>query len=253
MKNDALAIESQRRTIQARINALLNRAPAANLPEPAPLKSPDHASSPDQLEAVAIARHPKLKGLEATLKATDAGITLARKSFYPDVTLQAGYDEFWNEDEKEKRPSIGVSINVPLQWGRRQAELAGARAQKRKAEWQLAERKATLLAALAEALAGADQANQSVILHKERLVPLAGAAVSAALADYRRGTGDFSSVIDAERGKLDQELSLERALADHYRSFAALEQAIGGPLGDIEAAPHPPAADRIGDQQEHHP
>jgi outer membrane protein TolC len=251
MENDALALESRRSALQARINALLNRAPEANLPEPARLAPFGPVPSLDQLKAAAIARHPELKELEAVLGATDAGITLARKAFYPDLMLQAAYDEMW--DEKEKRPSVGVSINVPLQWGRRQAELAGARAEKRKTEWRLIDRKAALLASIAEALAGVDQADRSIDLHRNRLLPLADAALSATLADYRRGTGTFSSVIAAERGKLDQELSLERALADRYRNFAALERAAGGSLTDLEDVMHPPASSRDGGSQERRP
>lgn len=251
VENEALGLESQRRMVQARINALLNRAPVAELPEPTPFRLLTRLPPLDHLGTMAMARHPELKGLEATLDSTEAVVALARKAFYPDLSVQAGYDEMW--DAKEMRPSVGISFNVPLHWERREAELASARAAQRRAEWKVADRRATLLAAVAEAYASVDQAARSIALYKERLLPLADAAVLAALADYRLGTGGFSSVIDAERSKLDQQLSLERAIADQYRSLAALEQAIGGPLVEADSEVGSPASNGAIDHREYRP
>lgn len=168
------------------------------------------------------------------MAAGDAGIAVARKAFYPDVKLSAGYNEMW--DQPEMRPSVGVSLSVPLQWGRKQAALDGARAARRQAEWMLIDQTAMLRARLAEAYARADQAGRSVALYRDRLLPLADAAYSASLADYQNGRGDFDSVIAAARARLDQQLGLERALADQFRARAALEEAAGGPLSETPEA-----------------
>ncbi len=122
------------------------------------------------------------------------------------------------------RTSVGVSINVPLQWGRRKAELDGARAAYRKAEWTLADAKATVLAELVQAYARLEQASRSVTLHKNRLLPVADATLSAALSSYRNGKGDFLALIAAKPTKFEQQLNLERSFADQYRALAGLEE-----------------------------
>lgn len=234
MENEALMLESQRRAVRARINGLLARDADAALPPPASFKAFSALPPLDRLEMTALARHPELKSREAAIAASDAGITVARKAFYPDVKLSAGYNEMW--DQPEMRPSVGVSLSVPLQWGRRQAALDGARATRRQAEWMLIDQTVLLRAKLAEAYAAADQAGRSVALYRDRLLPLADAAYSASLADYRNGRGDFDSVIAAARARLDQQLGLERALADQFRARATLEKAAGGPLGETSEA-----------------
>lgn len=239
MQNEAFQIESTSLAVRARINALLNRAPDADIPPAARFGPVSPLPAFDQLQDVALARHPELKQLEAMQEASEAGITVARKAFYPDLTLRAGYDEMW--DERKQRPQVGVSVNIPLQWGRREAELSGARSARQQAVWKLADKKVNLLATLTEAYAAANQTGQSVALHKDRLVPLAEQGVQAALADYRSGKGDFSALIEAARSDIDQELSLERALADQYRALAVLEQAAGGSLTDMTAARSPSA------------
>lgn len=228
LENDLLRLARQRATLQASINALLNRAPETLLPPAAPI-SPESTLPPlEALQARALTRHPELARLEARISARESEVTLAEKGFYPNFEIGVGYDAMW--DMVDQRPMIGVSINVPFDRGRRRAELDRARAERRRAEYALLQTRADLLAGLAAARAEVDEARRSVALYEDELVPLAAQYLEATIADYQSGAGPFLNVIAAERRKLETGLGLARARADHARRHAELELWTGGSL-----------------------
>lgn len=229
LNNQELRLLRQQTTIQARINALLNRAPNALLPEAAPIvvfRQPPPTF--EKLQALALVQHPDLSQLEAQISASKSHVTLAEKAFYPDFQVGMGYNSLW--DDTDKRTTIGVSINIPLDRSKRKSVLNQARADTRQAEWSLIERQAELLADLAQARAEVIEAQASVTLHQDKLVPLSEEYLESAIADYQSGTGGFLNVITAEQRKLSTDLSLARARADYARRIAELERWTGGPI-----------------------
>jgi len=222
---EALRLRRRQATVQARINALLNRRPDALLPPAAPLGALPEPPGQETLERLALARHPELARLDARLAAGRSRITLAEKAFYPDFEVGVGYDGLW--EESAKRPMLGISLNLPLDRGKRRAALDGARAEATAAEWMLAERRAGLRAELAQARAAVIEHQRSVQLHERELIPLADEYLHAAIADYRSGTGAFVDVIAAQRRKLAAELALARTRADYASSRAALDRVAG--------------------------
>lgn len=228
LDNQLLRLEKLTATVQARINALLNRAPDAPLPAAAPITLRAGPPALEALQDLALAQHPDLAKLDAEILASESRITLAEKAFYPNFQLGVGYNSLW--DNADKRPIFGVSINVPLDRSKRRSELNRAQAEKRRTEFSRAERRANLLSDLAQARAEVFEAQSSVVLYQDRLVPLAAEYLEAAVADYQSGIGAFLNVITAEQRKLATELALARARADYTRRLAELERWVGGSI-----------------------
>jgi outer membrane protein TolC len=223
-----LSLLRQRTSVQARINALLNRAPDAPLPAAAPIPQQSTPPALEDLQTLALARHPELSRLNAAISASENRVTLAEKAFFPDFQFGVGYNSLW--ESVDQRPVFGVSINVPFDRSKRRSELDRARAETRRTEFSLSEHRADLLAELATAHAGVVEAQSSVALYQNELVPLTAEYLEAAIADYQSGAGAFLNVITAEQRKLDTDLELARALSDHARRLAELELWAGGPL-----------------------
>lgn len=240
LDNQRLRLLRQRATVQARINALLNRVPDAPLPDAAPIVLDQLPPALEALQAVALSQHPDLSRLDAQVSASKSRVTLAEKAFYPDFQVGVGYNSVW--DDADKRPIFGVSINVPLDRSKRKSELNRTRADTRRAQWSLVERRAELLADLAQARAEVLEAQASVELYHDKLVPLASEYLEAAVTDYRSGTGAFLNVITAEQRKLGTDLALARARADYARRLAELERWVGGSVDTAQRTP-------IGEQQ----
>jgi len=225
LDNEELRLRQLQTTVHARINALLNRPPDAPLPPAAPSATLAAPPAFETLKALALAQHPVLDRLDARVSANQGRITLAEKAFYPDFQLGVGYNGLW--DEPDKRPILGVTVNVPLDRGKRRAALDAAKAETREAEWALADRRAQLLSELAQARAEVLEAQQSVQLYQTELVPLAAEYLNAAVADYQSGAGAFLNVITAEQRKLATDLALARTRADYAARLAELDRAAG--------------------------
>ena len=235
LDNQLLRLLRQQATVQARINALLNRAPDALLPTAAPIPLPSTPPALETLQTLALAQHPDLARLDAQVSASNSRVTLAEKAFYPNFQVGVGYNSLW--DNSDKRPVFGVSINIPLDRSKSRSELNRAQADKRRTVFSFVERRAELLADLAQAHAEVLEARASVALYQDQLVPLAAEYLAAALADYQSGNGAFLNVVTAEQRKLSTDLALARARADYARRLAELERWVGGSTDTAGATP----------------
>jgi outer membrane protein TolC len=223
-----LALEHERISLRARINALLSRAPEAPLPPPAELAAPPPLPGIQVLRRRAEITHPEIRRIEAQVAATSSQRDLADKAFLPDFSANLGY--VGTLDPADKRLQIGVSINVPIFREKRRAELDAANAELRRDQYALAARRIEILAALESAYTHTHHAIEVVRLYETRLLELAGNNLDAALADYRSGAGQYIHVGEAERRLLQTEQGYERARADYWRMRAELDSAAGGAL-----------------------
>jgi len=230
LDNETLRLRQERTRVLAGLNALLNRPPGAGLPEAAPLSHLPPPPPQDSLERRALAQHPALTRLQFQAAAKRREVNLAQKAFYPNFQVGVGYAGLM--DEADKRPTLGITINVPLDRGKRRAALNGARAEAEQSEWALTEQRAQLLANVAGARAAVEEARASAALYEDELVPLANEYLNTAINDYHSGVGDFRDVIDAEQRKLDSELALARTRAGYARHWAELERWVGNANGD---------------------
>ncbi len=226
-----LMLTQQKDAARAQINALLNRPSHAHVPEPGSVSTPKSVAPLEILQNYALQEHPELRGLDAQIASYEAHVTVAEKALLPDLRFTAGYNSLW--DEADKRPIVGISINVPFNRSKRKAEVSRAKAEVRRTQSRLANQRTQLLGELARAHAKVIESLESVQLYENSLLPLAGEFLDAALTDYRSGAGDFLSVISAEQHKLAAAEELERNRADYIRRSAELERWAGTTLNGI--------------------
>jgi outer membrane protein TolC len=204
---------------------LLNQEPSTPLPSAADISIRKPIPPLAELEQRTIDFHPELKRINAQVAVNSAQVTLAEKGFYPDLQVFAGYNSLW--DDHDKRPIVGVSINVPFDRSKRKATLNKEKANERGLQMQLVNQRAQLLGELARAYAETIESAEAIELYVDSLVPLTNEYLSAALADYESGTGSFLSVITAEQKKLVTEEALERNRANYFSRVAELERWTG--------------------------
>ncbi len=221
-----IVLERRRRDVLAQLNTLLQRLP--DLPLPLPAELPETLSLPEveQLRAFALEHHPALRVVTARLRASRQRERLVERDLYPDITLNAGYNTLWNQDEK--RLTVGAAINIPLH-GRRNAAKDEARAM---IMYLDAEQQATISQVLGEVQRAYDRVRESahiITLYRERLLPLAEENLQAAQSDYESGSGNFLDLISVEKNLMQTRLQLEQARTDYHRHLAALEHTVGGP------------------------
>lgn len=221
-------LQDLRRPVAARLNAALDREPGAALPVPQLDALPDLVLDDERLAAELPHSAPTLLALEFAIEAAEAGVALAETGAWPRAAVGVDYTHIGKGGDDAVALTAGLSL--PLRRGRidaavaqAQAELSGARAERRQAGNQLA-------AELQLQLYRLRDAERRVALYRDTLLPKGAEAVSAVSASYQAGEIGFLDMVDAERVLLEFQLAVARAQADRAQALARVSTLTGTAL-----------------------
>ncbi len=262
-------LEEMQEPTDARLNAALNRPAEAPLPLPSDLGREKPSAETGQLIAQLTAansglntnasssiqglltvlqtNNPDLKSLDYQAERDQKNIALAKKQFFPDVTLGVndivtGPARMPNVPDSGKDAVIaGFSVNIPLWWGKYRAEERAAQSQY-SATREARQNQANLLSTnLKLAVFKYQDAERKVVLYRDALIPKADENVKVIQRSFESGKSDFLSLIDAERNLLEFQLTYERAVADREQGLSTVEKLVGGettpPMSEKEKEP----------------
>jgi outer membrane protein TolC len=229
MRSELIALENERRQLQARMNAMLARPAGALLAEPARLRP---VPTPAQLEYAVLeerarARNPLLFTEGARIKSAEKNRELAYKNRYPDFTLGVSPIQYENAVQEWE---LMVELNLPLQQDSRRAQERESEAMLSAARSRAAATANQVLAELAEHLAGIDAARRTEMLTASSLLPQAELTFQAALAGYENGKIDFATLLDAQRQILQARLGQLKAEVETQVRLAEIERLLGEEL-----------------------
>jgi outer membrane protein, heavy metal efflux system len=220
LERERLMLEKQQRVAVAMLNRLLHRKADAELPPP-----PARLVVAAATEAEAGHAHPKQAAAAVRMRARKADIDEANLAFYPDFEVIGSYDSMW--DTSQHRWMIGIGIEIPLQRGKRRADVERARAEQAKAMAELSSVTSMLDEGRERARRELDEGTKALDLYEKQLLPTARQRVDAALAGFSTGQNPFSTVVMAEHALRDVELAIERTRADLDRQLATLSRLQG--------------------------
>lgn len=234
-----IELERVQRIAIARINTLMHRPPDAYLP-PAPsrLDSPRLVLSAAELRGSAFARRPDLAALGSKIRAEQARLELAYKEFLPDFEVYGRYDNFWSQ--ASLRGQVGVNMNLPLYRDKRYAAV-------REVQWRLAQRRAEyeqltddINRDVQTAYERFDEAQQTLGLYVEQILPAARQNVDSAFAAYETSGGDFLRLVAAQRQLIVLQQRYQESIANYHSRRTELERVVGRPLSAPPAEEIPP-------------
>lgn len=229
MRNELIAVASERHHLHARMNALLGRPAVAPLSVPAQLRPLPDAAKLDMtaLEQRARAKNPSLYAEESRVQAAEKGRELTYRNRYPDFTFGVIPNQMQNSI---KQWDVLVELNIPLQQSSRRAQEQEAVAMVAAAQ---ARRDATtnqVLAELAENLVALVAARRTELLVADSLLPQAELTFKAALAGYETGKVDFATLLDAQRQIRQARINNIQAQAEGQSRLAEIERIVGEDL-----------------------
>ncbi|HEX3763671.1 MAG TPA: TolC family protein [Kofleriaceae bacterium] len=224
LDRERLMLDRQQRAATATLNRLLHRKADAPLPPPPARLAVASPGGPRT-------EHPRQRAASARVRGRRAEVDGANLAFYPGFELMGSYDSMW--DVWQHRWMIGVGIEIPIQRGKRRAELERARAEQARAEAELASVTDSIDEGRERARRDADELTRALALYEQLLLPTTRERVDAALAGYATGQTPFSTVVMAEHEQRDVELAIERTRADLDRQLAALDRLDGRIPGQI--------------------
>jgi outer membrane protein TolC len=228
MEHDAVILASERDVTVAQMNELLHRAPEQPLPPPPnelpPPAAPDRTDA-QRLETQAVDRRPDIASARDHARAEQARADRAQREYYPDVTLSTTYNSMW--DMPEHRWMVGLSVNLPIQTGRRGGAVEEANAARAKYEAEAARMSDMARTQVVVALKELEESGHVLHIYGERLLPIARNQVQAARSAFTASQAPFVAVVDAEKNLRGVELEQQKARADYDRRRAELDRALG--------------------------
>jgi len=123
-----------------------------------------------------------------------------------------------------------VSLDVPLQWGLRQARERDARAKLAASRARREDAAASLGGDIAEAWWALEAARRSEVVLRRINIPQAAVMLRSAMAGYELGGADLPGVLLAEQGVRRTELDFIGVQVEQQMRLADLERLAGGEL-----------------------
>jgi len=208
----------ERRSAEARLDALRGADPGAAADTLAPPPLADVPAAPGAWLAAVAPTHPRLRELDARVERDRSAANAMRRAAWPDLELRGAYG--WREPLEGVAPqdnlwSASVGIRVPLFVAQREG--AEGAAMDARARAGAAERRAAeldLRRDVAAAHATAVAAARSVRLLADTVVTTQQRAMNAAWSAYRAGTTDLWRVFEIAHSVYAEEIALVRARRD---------------------------------------
>lgn len=228
----------QRIDAEAVLNTLLDRSPQQPIRSVALLSPPTAEVDYDRLYAVGRQSRPELKAAFFRIEKNEKSIQLAKREYWPDVTVGAGYvyvDGRQDPVGKENPPpdngkdvySVSVGVNIPI--FRRKYDAGVLEASERFLAARDSYRDLVNSVEVSVRSIGfrIDTIHNQIDLFENALLPQADQALRSSEAAYSTGSLGVLDLLDSERVLLDVRLGLIQLHSDYLKSLAEMERAIG--------------------------
>ncbi len=228
--------------MMAAFNAALGRPPDVPIPWPRVIPEESVSFSDDQLVSWLRKTNPRLKVFRYLAQKEAAALRLAKKDYFPDVTVGVMYDDNQSLIEEGKgsgtrggnrnklmRDDVGVivSMNLPIWHRKYRAAERVARSRLHAVTQELRDEENNLIAALKMAAYKFRDAGRRINLYRDILIGKAEQSFHVTQQAYVTASASYLLVIDIQRTLLEFKLALERAVADRAQSLAELEMLVG--------------------------
>lgn len=232
--DEKIILEKKRRTLEDRINELLNRKSFIPVKPPREIIWPDPILNVKELQARALKQNPWIKVRKAEVNQAGLEIELALKDYWPDMDFKVAYGQ--RDEDKTGRDlddfiSASVVMNIPLWKNSRQDKRLAAARKSYQSAMKSCQNLIESLPHKVDALtAEVSYTQNSYRLMADALIVQAEQWAQSSMAAYKVGKVEFATMISAWMQLLRLELQAEKYLFNIYQKLAELEEVIGGPI-----------------------
>lgn len=223
-----IQLEREKRAREAEIASILNRSPGSLLGRPENLTPPAFVAGLEQLYAAARENSPMLRRDQKMIQRAEVAVNMARKDYYPDITLNGGY---YNMGGMPDMTMVRVDFKIPLYFFRKQRAAVTEQAQ------TLIQSRKTFEATnqgvhfrLQDDYLMAQTSEQLVRLYRDTVIPQASLALESSLASYETASVDFLTVFMNYITVVEYEMNYYEELQGLYVALARLEEMTAMPL-----------------------
>jgi outer membrane protein TolC len=223
-------LEQERRSREAEIDSILNRAARTPVGRPEDARPKELTATLEELFASARQNSPMLGSDQKMIERSEIAVNMARKEYYPDVTLNAGY---YNMGSMPPMYEVRADFKVPIYFWRKQR--AGVNQQVSNLSQSRRTYESTdqsLRYRIQDDLLMAQASAKLMRLYHQTVVPQGNLALESSLSTYETGSVDFLSVLSNFTMVLDYEMSYYDEALNYALALSRLEEMTGQALTD---------------------
>jgi len=229
-----ITLRQRRRTVVARLNALLNRPPSQEMAPVSGVVFRPFTFAEDSLTVLVRRNRPLLKAWQAQLEKSRKKIALSQRNYWPDFTLSMAYtqrDVLQNGLGGVDYLSAGISMNLPIYfWRKQRKQVQQSRLLSSRVEESYRDTQNQIDSRLEATLSELRKNKELAELYKEGIVPQAAQSLESALIGYQTDKIDFLTLINNQMTLFKLELEYTRIVSAYYKTIAELEFIVGTPL-----------------------
>lgn len=227
-------LQQQQQLLAAEIAFLLNRRSPTLAPRTEELSFLPFKMGLDELQSLAEKHNPFLHSWQITVQQSEQKISLARKEYLPDFTIEVTYiqrDMLWTGEGGTDLFSGMIGLTLPLYFWKKQARQVQETELDAQASHHMQESARQMIYRELEKSYSTLQMNQKRWqLFKNMIIPQAEQTLQSALSAYQVDRVDFLTVIENQMSLYTYELESHRILSDYYKNIAEVEVLVGIPL-----------------------
>jgi outer membrane protein TolC len=223
-------LERERRSREAEIDAILNRAVGTPAGRPEESKPKESTATLEDLLASARRNSPMLVRGQKMIERSELAVNLAKKEYDPAFTLNAGY---YSMGSMGSMYELRADVKVPLYFWRKQsagvAEQAIGLSQARH-DYEAVDQ--SLRFQIQDAFLSAQASAKLMKIYAQTVAPQASLELESSLLAYGAGRVDFLSVISDYIMSFDYAMNYYDESLNYLLALARLEEMTGQPLTD---------------------
>lgn len=246
LERELIRIRQGRANAKADLAQVLHIDPESDLQTLPETPVWDAPTQVDRLYRLAVAARPELRGRLAAIARDERAVELARKRYYPNITVGLSYMDMEKTNAMTPTtaggmPNVGLFVGFNLPIYRRKLDAGVCEAEARAvadAKLYDAERDATHRE-VKDLFVQAKTQRETLGLFQKSILPKSEQALKAAASDYRLGNVDYVTLVTAWREVLQIRLQAAQVESELGKALASLERAVGVQLNEhpLPAAP----------------
>lgn len=229
MRSELIMIDSEKRQIRARLNALLARESGATLADPLELRVVPTLNTADASSLAERARsgNPQIQAELARVALAQKNRDLTQRNRYPDLTIGVSPSQMGS---RITTWGVMIEMNIPLQQESRRGQEREAEAMVVASRSKAEALQQQLVGDLAVNLAGIEAARRNEALLKTQLLPQSELGLQSALAAYENGKAEFAMLLEAQRQIRKARQDILKTQVEAQMRLAEIERIVGEDL-----------------------
>ena len=233
--NKLLFLRQNRKSLEARLNSILNRrinAPIGQLEEVVSLEFNYELS---ELHAIAGESRQELVAARLNIERAEYEKSLAMMDYIPDLTvgfeyIQVGKGKTMQPNDGQDAWMTSFAVTVPLWFDRISNKIKEKKALLESTEKNYANVQNDVYYEVEDIFFKISTYKDVILLYETALIPQSEQAFDSSKTGYETGRVDFLNWLESERVLLQTRLAYYKSIVDYQKSIAYLERVIGRDL-----------------------